>query len=66
MSPIGAMAGEILSTLERGRGRASLEQLTSARRCSRDLAMLALGYLLKAGLVSVQPGMGDWFIQARS
>ena len=63
---VSVMAGEILSTLERRGGIIPLEQLTLSRRCSRDLVMLALGWLFKEGFVVIQPAMGDWFITART
>jgi len=62
---ISTIAGDILSALERSRGSASLEQLTSSRRCSRDLVIMALGWLFKEGLIIIQPGIGDWFVKTR-
>jgi len=63
---VSLMAGEILSTLEQRGGVAPLEQLTPSRRCSRDLVVMALGWLFKEGLVSVQSGIGDWLVKARA
>jgi len=62
---VSVLAGEMLSALDRRGGVASLETLTSARRCSRDLAIMALGWLFKEGLIIIQPGIGDWFVKTR-
>lgn len=59
---VSVAAGEMLSGLEQHGGAAALEQLASSRRCSRDLAMMAVGWLFKEGLVTVQPGIGDWIV----
>ena len=63
---VSVLAGEILSTLERNGGVAHLEQLPGSRRCSRDLVVMALGWLFKEGLVIIKPGMGDWLVKARA
>jgi len=51
---VSVAAGDILSTLEQRGGTVRLEQVTSSRRCSRDLAIMAVGWLFKEGLVTVQ------------
>ena len=63
---VSLLAGEMLSTLEQRGGVAPLEQLMSSRRCSRDLVVMALGWLFKEGLVTVQSGIGDWLVKART
>lgn len=62
---VGVMAGEMLTVLEQHGGRLPLAQVTSSRRCSRDLAMMALGWLFKEGLVTMHAGLGDWWVKAR-
>jgi len=60
---VSVAAGDILSTLEQRGGTVRLEQVTSSRRCSRDLAIMAVGWLFKEGLVTVQAGIGDWILK---
>jgi len=63
---VSVMAGEILLALERSGGAARVEQMTLHRPCSRDVLLMALGWLFKEGLVTVQPGIGDWLITAHT
>lgn len=63
---VSVVAGDILSTLEQRGGAIHLEQLTSSRRCSRDLVVMAVGWLFKEGLVSVQAGIGDWILKLKT
>ena len=63
---VSVMAGEILSSLEQRGGMAPLEQLTPSRRCSRDLVVMAVGWLFKEGLVIVQAGIGDWILKLKT
>ncbi len=63
---LSVVAGDILSTLEQRGGAIPLERLTSSRRCSRDLVVMAVGWLFKEGLVTVQAGIGDWILKLTS
>lgn len=63
---VSVLAGEILSTLERDGRAVYLDRLTASRRCPRDLIVMALGWLFKEGLVTIQSGIGDWVVAART
>lgn len=63
---VSMMAGEILSSLEQKDGATPLQQFTSSQRCSRDLVMMAVGWLFKEGLISLHPGFGDWLLRVRN
>ena len=55
------MTGEILSTLERRNGVVLLERLMVPRQCSRDLVVMAPGWLFRKGGDDEACGYGDVF-----
>jgi hypothetical protein len=62
---VSAVAGDLLRALERPGGAMRLDRFVSGQPCSRDVALMAVGQLHQAGLVTVHPVLGDWLIQTR-
>ena len=57
---------EVLTRLlEWNGGVVRVEQLLAVPRCSRDIVLLALGWLARNGFVTVEPGIGDWVVKMR-
>lgn len=59
------VAGEILSALERTKGTMRLAEFAHRPSCSRDVVLMALGWLYQEGLITVHPVIGDWLVRTR-